>query len=83
MNSNQENEKEDKEKVNEEKKENDINLIKDSENKKVTEINEDNNKKTEIDNNGINYFYTKSDFNLTSSFEDFENKIQELKRIKK
>ena len=79
MDSNQENEKEDKEKVNEEKKENDINLIKDSENKKVTEINEDNNKKTEIDNNGINYFYTKSDFNLTSSFEDFENKIQELK----
>ncbi len=79
MDSNQENEKEDKEKVNEEIKENDINLIKDSENKKVTEINEDNNKKTEIDNNGINYFYTKSDFNLTTSFEDFENKIQELK----
>jgi hypothetical protein len=43
MDSNQENEKEDKEKVNEEIKENDINLIKDSENKKVTEINKDNN----------------------------------------
>ena len=69
MDSNQENEKEDKEKVNEEKKENDINQIKDSENKKITEI----------DNKGINYFYKKSDFNLTTSFEDFENKIQELK----
>ena len=43
MDSNQENEKEDKEKVNEEIKENDINLIKDSENKKITKINEDNN----------------------------------------
>jgi hypothetical protein len=43
MNSNQENEKEDKEKVNEEIKENDIKLIKDSENKKITKINEDNN----------------------------------------
>ena len=43
MNSNQENEKEDKEKINEEIKENDIKLIKDSENKKITKINEDNN----------------------------------------
>ena len=74
-------EKDSENKGNEEKlnKENDINQINETEIKKETEVNEDN-KRIEIDtNSGVNYLNTKSDFNLTTSFEDFENKIQELK----
>jgi hypothetical protein len=61
------------------KKENDINQINENEIKKENDINEE--KRNETETYNVNYINTKSDFNfnLTTSFEEFENKIQELK----
>ena len=69
--------KSDENNINEEKKENDINQINENEIKKG--INDE--KRNETETYNANYINTKSDFNfnLTTSIEEFENKIQELK----
>ena len=71
--------KEDEVKNINEKKENDINQINENEIKKENDINDE--KRNETETYNVNYINTKSDFNfnLTTSFEEFENKIQELK----
>ena len=80
--------KSDENNINEEKKENEVKNINDKKENDINQINENeikkginDEKRNETETYNANYINTKSDFNfnLTTSIEEFENKIQELK----